>query len=199
MIAVITGDIINSRQGKTEVWMLPLKDTLNQYGSEPKSWEVYRGDSFQLLLSFEKALIAAYHIKAAVKQTKEYDVRMAIGIGEIKYESSKITESNGSAFVNSGECYEELKKQTLAIKSTNNKLDQALNIMLSLSLLTTNNWSSTVSEVIKTAIEHPNKSQKKIAQLLSKSQSSISEALKRGGFDEIMKMNEYYQNNILQV
>ncbi len=71
--------------------------------------------------------------------------------------------------------------------------------MLSLSLLTTNNWSSTVSEVIKTAIEHPDKSQKEIAKLLKKSQSSISEALKRGGFEEIMKMNEYYQNNILQL
>jgi hypothetical protein len=198
MIAVITGDIINSRKGKVETWINSLKETLNQYGAEPKHWEIYRGDSFQLSLVPEKALLAAHHIKSTIKQTKTHDVRMAIGLGDEKYSSPKITESHGSAFINSGECFEDLKKQTLAIKSNNKKLDQSLNIMISLSLLTTNNWSSTVSEVIKAAIEHPEKNQKDIAKLLNKSQSSISEALKRGGFEEIMKMNAYYKKNISQ-
>ncbi|MDN6309415.1 MAG: SatD family protein [Psychroflexus sp.] len=198
MIAVITGDIINSRQGNVETWLNALKETLNQYGSEPENWEIYRGDSFQLSLVPEKALLAAHHIKATIKQTKTLDVRMAIGIGEEKYKSSKITESNGSAYINSGVCFEELKKQTLAIKSNNKKLDHSLNIMFSLSLLTTNNWSSTVSEVIKTAIENPEKNQEETAELLNKSQSSISEALKRGGFEEIIKMNAFYDKNISQ-
>jgi hypothetical protein len=199
MIAVITGDIINSRQGNIESWINPLKETLNQYGSEPKNWEVYRGDSFQLSLAPEKALLAALHIKATIKIAKTQDVRMAIGIGEENYNSSKITESNGSAYVNSGECFEELKKQTLAIKSNDKELDQIFNIMFSLSLLTINNWSSIVSEVIKTVIENPEKNQSDLAKILNKSQSSISEALKRGGFEEVMKMNEFYKNNISQL
>lgn len=160
MRAVITGDIINSRKGEIERWINALKETLNQYGNEPKKWEIYRGDSFQLSLSSERALLAALHIKSVIKQTKTQDVRLAIGTGEEKYSSSKITESNGSAYVNSGECFEELKKQTLAIKTNNKKFDQALNIMISLSLLTANNWSPTVSEVIKTTIENPEKIKK---------------------------------------
>ena len=198
MIAVITGDIINSRQGNIESWINPLKETLNQYGSEPKNWEVYRGDSFQLSLAPEKALLAALHIKATIKKAKTQDVRIAIGLGEEKYHSSKITESNGSAYVNSGECFEELKKQTLAIKSNDKEFDQIFNIMFSLSLLTINNWSSIVSEVIKTVLENPEKSQVDLAKLLNKSQSSISEALKRGGFEEVMNMNEFYKNKISQ-
>jgi len=198
MIAVITGDVINSRTGEIEYWITSLKETLNQYGKEPKNWEIYRGDSFQLALQPKKALLAAHHIKATIKQSKAHDVRLAIGLGEEEYTSSKITESNGSAYVNSGECFEGLKKQTIGIKSDNTKLDQPLNIMLSLSLLTTNNWSATVSEVIKTAIENPDINQNDIAKLLNKSQSSISEALKRGGFDELLKMNEFYVNNIFQ-
>jgi hypothetical protein len=196
MIAVITGDVINSRKGEIENWIMSLKATLNQYGKEPQNWEIYRGDSFQLCLEPKKALLAAHHIKATIKLSKAHDVRLGIGLGEEEYASSKITESNGSAYVNSGECFEGLKKQTIGIKSENNKLDQSLNLMLSLSLLTTNNWSETVSSVIKTAIENPDKNQKEIANLLNKSQSSISEALKRGGFDEILKMNEFYVNNI---
>ena len=199
MIAVITGDIINSREGEVESWIDPLKDTFNKYGNEPKNWEIYRGDSFQLSLEPEKALLAAIHIKSTIKQTKIYDVRMAIGIGEEKYSSPKITESNGSAYVHSGECFEELKKYSLAIKSDNETLNESLNVMFKLSLLTIDNWSRVVSKVIKTAIENPEKNQKDLAKLLKRSQSNISEALKRGGYEEIMNMNEYYVKNISQL
>ncbi|GAA4303910.1 SatD family protein [Aestuariibaculum suncheonense] len=196
MIAVITGDIINSRKGDIESWIAPLKETLNHYGNEPEHWEIYRGDSFQLVLAPEKALLAAIHIKSTIKQAKTRDVRMAIGIGEAKYNASKITESNGPAFVYSGECFEDLKKYTLALKSDYPAIDESLNIMLKLSLLTTNNWSSVVSKVIEAAIEHPEKNQQDLAKLLNRSQSNISEALKRGGYEEIMNMNAFYVKNI---
>jgi len=199
MKAIITGDIINSREGEVESWLNSLKEILNYYGDEPKDWEIFRGDSFQLSITPEKAMLAAIHVKSAIKQTKLQDVRMAIGIGEEKYNASKISESNGSAYVRSGECFESLKKQTLAIRSNNEEMDQSFNIMLSLSLLTANNWSSTVAEVIKTAIENSEKNQKGLAKLLHKSQSSISEALKRGGFEEIMSMNNFYKTQIYKL
>jgi hypothetical protein len=198
MTAVITGDIINSREGAVENWINHLKETLNWYGKEPRDWEIFRGDSFQLSITPEKAVLAAIHIKAAIKQTKSHDVRMAIGIGEEEYNPSKITESNGSAYVRSGECFESLKKQTLAIKSDKKNMDLSLDIMLSLSLLTADHWSSTVAKVIKTTIENPEMNQKSVAQLLGKSQSSVSEALKRGGFEEIMSMNTFYKTQISQ-
>ena len=196
MIAIITGDIINSRKGEVQTWLPVLKKVLNQYGQEPSDWEIFRGDSFQLSIAPKNAILAAFHIKSAIKQTKTQDVRMGIGIGKIKYNSNKTTESNGSAYIRSGECFESLKKQTLAIKSDNSELDTILNIMLSLALLSANNWSSTVSEVIKKTIENANTKQKAIAQLLNKSQSGISEALKRGGFEEIMSLNNYYENQL---
>jgi len=196
MIAVLTADIINSRQGDVESWLTILKETLSHYGDEPKNWGIYRGDSFQLSIAPEKALFAALHIKATIKQTKLQDVRIAIGLGDEQYSSSKITEANGSAYINSGSCFESLKKQTLAIKSNNNKLDQSLNMMFRLSKLTINNWTPTVSEVIKTAIVYPEKNQKSLAKLLNKSQSSVSEALKRGGYEELIHLNEFYKNNI---
>jgi len=174
MVAIITGDIINSREGEVEKWLNLLKEVLNYYGKEPKNWEIFRGDSFQLSVSPEKAIQAAIHIKATIKQTKIQDVRMAIGIGDQKYNKVKITESNGSAYIRSGECFESLKKNTLAIKSNNKEQDQSFNVMLSLATLTANNWSSTAAEVIKTAIENPKKNQKELAQILNKSQSSLN-------------------------
>lgn len=90
------------------------------------------------------------------------------------------------------------EKYSLAIKSGNKELDESLNIMFKLSLLTTDNWSSVVSQVIKAAIENPEKNQKELAKLFNKSQSNISEAFKRGGYEEIMNMNEYYIKNSSQ-
>jgi len=196
MKAVITGDIMNSREAKIAKWLPFLKEILNNYGEEPKDWEIFRGDSFQLLIAPEKALLVAIHIKSVIKQIKELDVRMAIGIGEEKYNSLKITESNGSAFVRSGECFESLKKQTLAIKSNDKSFDTSLNIMIRLALLIANNWSPTVAKVIKTFIENPDNNQKELAKLLGKSQSNLSETLKRGGVEEIMQMNVFYKLEI---
>ncbi len=196
MIAVITGDIINSKAGEVKSWLPLLKETLSIYGNTPKHWEIYRGDSFQLSLDPKKALLAAIHIKSTLKQTKTFDVRMAIGLGEETYSAHNITESNGSAYVNSGECFENLKKDSLALKTNSEVIDTTLNIMIRLALLTVDNWSSVVSKVIKTAIEHPNKPQKDLAKRLNRSQSNISEAFKRGGYEEIITMNQFYVKHI---
>jgi hypothetical protein len=195
-IAVITGDIIKSRDGEPKEWLNILKDTLQQYGSSPKDWDVYRGDSFQLAIAPQKALTAALHIKASIKQNKLHDVRMGIGIGTFQFEAQKITESNGQAFVNSGACFESLKTQTLAIKTDRPQLNDSLNTMFGLALLTIDHWSSPVSKTIKAALENPDKNQSQLAQLLNHSQSNTSKALKRGGFDEIMAMNAYYVKNV---
>tara|TARA_R110002049_G_scaffold285775_4_gene467310 strand:- start:4564 stop:5163 length:600 start_codon:yes stop_codon:yes gene_type:complete len=196
MTSIITGDIINSREREPNDWLITLKNTLNIFGDTPKNWEIFRGDSFQLEIKPENALEAAVLIKATIKIYKNIDVRIAIGLGEKTYASERITESNGSAFVNSGECFETMKNNTLAIKSGYDGFDNTINIMLELAQLTMNSWSSTSSEIIKISLENPELNQKQIAKLLGKSQSNISEGLKRAGFDEIQKLLNYYKAQV---
>ncbi len=196
MIAVITGDIINSRKAKEHAWLKTLKEILKQYGRTPGQWEIFRGDSFQISLAPQLALKAALHIKAGIKQYIGLDVRIGIGIGEGHHQSEKITEASGTAFIRSGECFESLKKYNLAINSGNTQIDEQLNLMIALALRTMNNWRPIVAKSIKTNVEHPEKNQKDIANMLKKSQSSISEGLKRGAFDEIMQMEKIYRNLI---
>jgi len=49
-IAVITGDVISSRQSGPEVWMPALKSILARFGEQPSDWEIHRGDAFQLMI-----------------------------------------------------------------------------------------------------------------------------------------------------
>lgn len=196
MIAVLTGDIINSRKEKASVWLPLLKEVLESYGKEPNQWEIFRGDSFQLCTAPENAFSAAIHIKAAIKEVKDLDVRIGIGLGDQDHRAEKISESNGTAFVRSGESFEALKKQTLGITTGNSEIDELLNLLFSLALLTINNWSPTVAVTVRAFLEQPGKSQIEMAAILEKSQSSLSEALKRGGYDEVMRLDEFYRKQI---
>ncbi|WP_296618260.1 SatD family protein [Marivirga sp.] len=196
MIAVITGDIINSTEKASSNWLKELKSVLNQYGSSPEKWEIYRGDSFQLKLPVEKAILASFHIKAAIKQIKNKDVRMGIGVGKEDYISEKISESNGTAYQNSGLCFESLKKSNLAIKSNDVDWDESINIMLELVLFIADKWTTSQAEVIKASIENPHKNQIQIAEQLKKTQSTISASLDRSGYDSLQKILEYYKKQI---
>lgn len=196
MTSIITGDIINSKKSSPKNWLEALKSILNSFGNSPKAWEIYRGDSFQLEVRPEQALQACMLIKATIKQFEDIDVRLAIGIGEKTYQSKNITESNGSAFVNSGDCFENLKKTTLAIKSPFEQFDTSINIMLELAQLTINNWSSTSAILVKKTLENPDLNQNQLAEIFKKTQGNISQGLKRAGFDEISKLLHYYKTQI---
>ncbi|MCL6273643.1 transcriptional regulator [Muricauda sp. 2012CJ35-5] len=195
MIAVLTGDIKNSTGVDASEWMPALKSALDTYGTEPKAWEIYRGDSFQLETLPNNALDAAISIKASIKQFKNLDVRIAIGLGEKQYQAEKITESNGEAFVNSGKCFEGLKKQNLGIKSSNKTFDEHINLLLELALLTMDNWPPATASTVRYALLNPNKNQKQLAQLLKKSQGNISEELTKAGFDALQKMIRFYKSH----
>jgi len=199
MIAILTGDIKNSSEHKASKWLPILKEALTHYGKEPKDWEIYRGDSFQLQTTPENALKAAIQIKASIKQIRHLDVRIAIGLGEKNYDAPKITESNGPAFVNSGECFEQLKKLNLAIKTANEKFDGQINLLLELALLTMDNWTPAISKTVKCALENPKMNQKELASLLNKSQGNISEELNKAGFGEVQKMIHFYKTQLTQL
>ncbi len=197
MYAVLTGDVIASREKNTQLWMTALRKILGTMGSAPYDWEIFRGDSFQLVTDPHYALQKSLMIKAALKSMAGADVRIAIGIGTIDYRSQKVPESNGQAFVLSGTCFDELKKQTLAIQTPWQELNELMQMVLPLAMLTVDKWSEKTAEVLLIRWWHPDWSQQQVAEFLQKkAQGNISEALKRGGFDELQLLLNYYQQQI---
>lgn len=199
MICVITGDIINSKKNSPKIWLTPLKKELDKIGKSPKFWEIYRGDSFQVMINKpEDALLVVMKLKAALKSIRSINVRMAIGVGNRTYNALKITESNGSAFVHSGEKFELLRqeKQNLAIKSDWPEFDKEMNLYLKLSLIAMDNWTVNAAEIVRIAMENPDKSQEEKGRIIGIKQSAISNRLKRAYYEEIMEVNEMYQTKI---
>jgi hypothetical protein len=117
MIAVITGDIINSQHAETEVWITKLKNLLETWGSALTHGKSTEEMSFSSNVSIDDVFWHFLAIKSLIKSQENLDVRMAIGIGEENFSSEKITESNGTAYVHSGRLLNDLKMTGIPLPS----------------------------------------------------------------------------------
>ncbi|HMU07030.1 MAG TPA: SatD family protein [Kaistella sp.] len=201
MRAIITGDIINSQETDSENWLPKLKELLGKWGKTPTDWEVYRGDEFQLKCSIDAVFWKALSIKSLIKQFENLDVRIAIGIGEEQYSSEKITESNGTAYVNSGRLLNEIKNEgkTFAIKTPNEGINADFNILFKWSSLDFDSWTVAVSEIVHLLMMDKNLTQDDLAKKLNISQSSVSQRIKRANFDLILETDYYFRKKIAEL
>lgn len=207
MIAVITGDIIDSRSLASQLeWLVPIQNLFSKWGKVKESWEIFRGDSFQLevldpLDALQKALMIKSTIKSIIgdqllqKRTGPVDVRMSIGIGEKQNDNTPIGMRTGSAYYHSGEAFELLRKkeQNLLIKSNWDDFDREINLMFKLALIQMDNWTVSAAEIVGIALENPNLKQIEIASMLELEQQSVSGRFKRAYFEELMELDNVYR------
>jgi hypothetical protein len=212
MIAVITGDIIASRHlVNQEIWLAPLKTLLSTWGERPKTWNLDRGDFFQIEISNpEDALIKAFEIKSLIKKAtplnnhkkiSTIDVRMAIGIGDKTYSGETISESNGQAFIYSGEKFDVLKKEgiTIGIKTPWINLDEEINLYLKLSQTFIDSWSVSSAELVNLILKNGNTSQEEIGQKLSIKQNSVSGRWNRSHAEELLEVEKMFRKKVMTI
>jgi len=209
MVAIITGDIIASRKlVNQEKWLNPLKKLFSTWGESPKDWKLDRGDFFQVEITDSKeGLLKALEIKALIKKVTPLDERkkistinvcMAIGIGEKNYTGESISESNGSAFINSGEKFDLLKKEnsTMGIKSPWKSFDEEMNLYLKLAGIFMDKWSVSSAEVVQIVLKNPGITQEEIGKQLGIKQSGVSRRWNRANVNEILELEKMYRNKI---
>jgi len=212
MIAIITADIINSRKLiNQEIWITPLKKLLTSYGATPQKWEIFRGDYFQIEIENpSEALLVSLKIRALIKsiitsegqkKSTSIDVRMAIGLGTKEYAADRISESNGTAFINSGEKFEKLKKEktTLAIQSSFPNFDYEMNLYLKLACIQIDSWTVNSAALFTTIFEDPEKKQTEIGAILGIGQNSVSGRFKRAHVDEILELDKMYRYKLKEL
>ncbi|MCL6259972.1 SatD family protein [Aquiflexum sp. TKW24L] len=212
MLAVITGDIVDSRKLLSQQdWLLPLESLLNSWGSKNDTWEIFRGDSFQLEISnpldalykamLIKATLKSIKSKDSQKRTAPIDVRMSIGIGEKEQDSNSIGTRTGSAYINSGEAFEQLrnKGQNLMVNTPWEDFDKEMNVMLKLALIVMDNWSGNSGEIMKIALENPHLKQTEIGEILGIEQNSVSARLQRAYHSEMLELNDLYREKLIKL
>ena len=202
MIAVITGDVIQSSRRKVDSWLVPLKKLLGEWGDAPISWDVYRGDEFQVEIpQVTDALCRALQLKATLKKQAlkgGLDVRMAIGLGEKSHAAERITESNGSAFMHSGQKFDKLKRErlSLAVRSPWEDFDHNMNITLRFAMHIADQWSPQSAEVVLLRLNDRELSQEAMGQLLGIQQSAVSQRWSPAQGDTFMLLLRHFEEQI---
>ncbi|WHF52641.1 SatD family protein [Chryseobacterium gotjawalense] len=201
MIAIITGDIINSQKSDSELWLPKLKELLESWSVAPENWEIYRGDEFQLKCSVDEVFRKAVLLKSLIRTFENLDVRLAIGIGNEVFRSEKITESNGSAYVNSGRLLTEIKSQgkTLSIQTENDKVNRDLNILFKWASLDFDSWTAATAEIIHQLLRNSELTQEELAKELNITQSSVSQRLKRANFELLQETDQFFRKKIAEL
>lgn len=212
MIAIIKGDIVASRKlTDQEKWLSPLKKRLETWGSSPGQWELVWGDFFQIEISNpEEVLKKALEIKALIKKIaplderkkiSTIDVRMAIGIGEKTYSGSRISESNGPAFIYAGDRFEALKKENskIGIKTHWPYFDEEINLYLKLASTFMDKWSVSSAQLIEIVLNNPDTKQEEIGKQLGIKQNSVSGRWSRANTEEILAIEKVFRKKIKEL
>lgn len=190
-VAIITGDIVNSREIEDrDLFLNELKLIFKQIESAilfEKPFEIYRGDSFQAMVKYPKdAILVAILLRTGLRslnsnhKQKEVpldqlkDARISIGIGKMNFIDKSITSSDGEAFVLSGEGLDSMKKndERLKIVVENKELLDVFKVTTTLATAIINKWSNYSAETMYRHLLY-NETQKEMAKALNISQPAV--------------------------
>jgi hypothetical protein len=221
MEAIITGDIVSSRNIEPlhrerlfKQVAFFLKSIKNTYIS---SYETFRGDSLQCRATLpELSLRAAILIRAFFRaytpdDTKtaineknnkgyfstKYDIRLAIGIGEVDFiDPKKITSSDGEAFRLSGEGLDKLKNtsQRLMLKSVYKDFDEQIEPSLLLLDALIQGWTQNQAALALYKLQHTKEDE--IAARLQISQSAVTQRKKTAQWYAVEKLLNYFEKTV---
>lgn len=199
MKVVIAGDIINSQQNDPEKYVTVLKDVLSEYSTDGL-FQIYRGDSFQALISKPvMAMHACIKLKAALKQIESLDVRVAIGLGEVSVMDNNIAVSTGSALTRSGELLDSLKdKGENLMVNSGHRLDTYFNLTLKMASLYMDDWTENGAAAICAIMDNPQMTQEEIGKKLGVQQATASRRFNRANWKEtnelLYQFAQYYKD-----
>lgn len=184
---VITGDVIGSSQIKLED-RLQLLDCFYEMKHElqsisPFEMELFRGDSFQLLVEKpEMTTKLAILLRAGLihhttsKKEGIWDAKVSIGIGAVDFISDEIITSDGEAFQYSGRQFDKMGKQRLAVKTPWPEVNEELAVSTLFADDIITRWSIKQAELIYMSLIR-NQSQKELAESIGTSAQNVSKIL----------------------
>lgn len=185
-ISVISGDLVNSRRLDTSNYINGLHQllTLLQQASQVQRFEIFRGDAFQAEAKPTAGLLLAVYIRVALKamDAAEWDARIAVGLGGRQMPAT----GYGSAFVNSGSALDAMTKNCrLALKTDNHRTNAIVSDLLPMLDHVISCLSQAEARIVQARIFAGSNAD--VALQLQKAASTVSAALKRAAYEEIMR------------
>lgn len=190
-ISVITGDVVGSQSLGVDVGSF-LQSSLDSLYIHSNHYQIYRGDGFQVRIEPAEGFITMLKLRAAFLEIGS-DVRMGLGVSSGETDSS-MELSQGRAFVLSGKAFDSLQKNGWSIAVENASIERAFNLMLSLADLLVTSYKPATARWLGVQLNSLESTQQVLAEENQIAQSTISEALKRAGYQELMGVDQYFRD-----
>lgn len=195
--AIITGDIVDSTK-----MVAKERDTmLHMLQSMPKTLsrltkidlEIFRGDSFQIKIdnpvdSLTAALTIRAHIRSYkfAEHNRQWDARLAIGIGTVEYENGSLATSDGEAYRASGRGLDSIGKNRLTIETPWEDVNKELRVSTAFADDIITSWTQSQSRVMFQSLT-ADLSHAEIGDILGISRQMVDKAL-RAGKEDLMNL-----------
>ena len=199
---VITGDIVGSTNIKAE-HRARLLDCLNTMREElqcvsPFKMELFRGDSFQLLIDDPAAALkVAILLRAGLihhtpdKESGTWDARISMGIGQVQFIADSVVTSDGEAFQYSGRQLDTMNKMRLAVKTPWEDVDDELEVSTAFVDDIIKGWSGKQAGMIYLSLK-TDMPKKNVAELIGTSVQNVRNVLSSAREPLIRKYIERY-------
>ena len=210
LYAVITGDIVSFSKLPTEQ-RRRLSGIMNKgseavrnafKGSVPLDADVFRGDSWQLLvsdaaLSLRVGIFFRAYLRASMG-TGKFDTRMAIAVGTVDFvPDDRISKGDGQAYRHSGNALEQMTKASnMCFRFPGLDIEESLDILVHLMDVLAMNWSEKQALAITGALQ--GLKQEKIGSLWKPpiTQQSVNRHLQRAGWFAIEKAVKFFEKQL---
>ena len=210
LYAVITGDIVSFSKLPTEQ-RRRLSGIMNKgseavrkafKGSVPLDADVFRGDSWQLLvsdaaLSLRVGIFFRAYLRSSMG-TGKFDTRMAIAVGTVDFvPDDRISKGDGQAYRHSGNALEQMTKASnMCFRFPGLDIEESLDILVHLMDVLAMNWSEKQALAITGALQ--GLKQEKIGSLWKPpiTQQSVNRHLQRAGWFAIEKAVKFFEKQL---
>lgn len=157
--AIITGDIVDSTRMVAEErnFMLRMLQSLPELllPLTKINLEIFRGDSFQIKVEDAvKSLRVALAIRAHIRSFKfadhnrQWDARLAIGIGTLEYDTDTLATSDGGAYRASGRGLDSIGKSRLSIDTPWIEVNKELYVSTAFADNIVSEWTQSQSRIL---------------------------------------------------
>jgi hypothetical protein len=196
--AVLTGDIIRSRelnperraglQNALEAAFVAVQQLVPSFRAAQ-----YRGDSFQAIVVPEEGLKALLLLQSLL-HIENFGVRIALGLGDMTFDSGNILTSDGSAFQLSGPALDELKKKIVSINGPNMNFNEEWKVhALTLDYLL-QRWTLPQAEAVLGQLR--GLTQEETARLLHVRQPAVQQRLQSAGWSVMEAILERFVSSV---
>lgn len=211
MKGIITADVIGSTKMDPKQ-RSTLPEILDKLAEElqvisPLWLEMYRGDSFQVLVEdYEKAPLIAVLLRMglmrkSVDEKQKIDARVSVGIGSVSYLADMLGKSDGEAFLLSGRAFERISKKSLIVVTPDESLNAELAVYVTILDELLAGVSSARSKTIFAHLMHPELTMDKLGKSLGISKQAVSQSYhstRVSILDLVLERMEYVLANSLK-